>query len=92
MPLSLDEYRSKLVSKVLLAGSEEDVKRFCDTAMKSLGEYKVNAHIIIRFVDKAIDDFEHFNPRTKNVKQWINIQTARIHFIEIKQRICASAC
>ena len=90
MPLSLDEYRSKLVNKVLLASTGEDVKRFCDTAMKRLEQNKVNGHIAIRFVDKIINDFESFNPRTKNVQQWINIQTARVHFTDIKQKVCAS--
>lgn len=91
MSLSLDEYRGKLVNKVLLASTEEDVKRFSDTAMKSLEQNKVNAHIVIRFVDKIINDFESFNPRTKNVQQWINIETARVHFSGIKQKVCASA-
>lgn len=90
MSLSLDEYRGKVINKVLLAGTEEDVKRFCDTAMKSLEQNKVNAHIVIRFVDKIINDFESFNPRTKNVQQWINIQAARVHFTDIKQKVCAS--
>ncbi|MBI3139606.1 MAG: hypothetical protein HYZ15_13600 [Sphingobacteriales bacterium] len=91
MPLSIDEYRNKLVNKVLLASSEDDVKRFCDTAIKSLEQNNVNGHIIIRFVDKLITDFESFNPRSKNVRQWINIQTAGRHFNEIKQRRCATA-
>ncbi len=85
MPFSLDDYRSKLVNKVLLAGAEQEVKRFCDAALKSLEQHNVNGYVIIRFVDKIINDLEGFNPRNKNLQQWSNIQSAKKYFIHLKQ-------
>ena len=89
MPLSLDEYRCKLINKILFAGSQDEVKRFCDAAMKGLGHHKVNGHIVVRFVERVINELEQFNPMKKNAQQWSNIQMARIQFNRIKLQINA---
>lgn len=90
MLLSLDEYRCKLINKILFAGSQNEVKRFCDTAIKDLEQHKVNGHIVVRFVDKMIRELEQFNPMKKDAQQWSNIQMARIQFNRIKQQINAT--
>lgn len=87
MSLSLDEYRCKLINKILFAGSQEVVKRFCDAAMNGLENHKVNSHIIARFVGKIITELDQFNPMDKDTQQWSNIQMARIIFFRISQRI-----
>lgn len=87
MPLSLTDYRTKLLSKIMLASSQEEVKRYIDTAMKSLEQYKLNGHIISRFVDKIIDDLELYSPLNKDEKQWSNIKMARICFNQIKRKL-----
>jgi len=89
MPLSLDEYRCKLINKILFASSQEEVKRFCDAAIKGLEQNKVNGHIVGRFVDEMISELKLFNPMNKDAQQWSNIQMARIHFNRIKQRTSA---
>lgn len=91
MPLSLDEYRCKLINKILFAGSRDEVKRFCDAAMKGLEHHKVNGHIVVRFVEKVISELEKFNPMKKDALQWSNIQMARIQFNRIKQQINVTA-
>lgn len=90
MSLPLDDFRCKLINKILLAGSQEDVKRFCDGAMKGLEHHKVNGHIIARFVDKMIIELNQFNPTEKDVQQWSNIKMARILFNRIKLRLNAT--
>lgn len=90
MSLSLDEFRCKLINKILFAGSQEDVKRFCDASMKGLEHHKVNGHIIARFVDKMISELGQFNPMSKDAQQWRNIQIAKIKFNRIKQQIGAT--
>lgn len=89
MSLSLDEYRCKLINKVLFADSQEEVKRFCDAAMKGLEHHEVNGHIVARFVEKIISELEQFNPMDKDAQQWSNIQMAKIHFNRIKMRLTA---
>ena len=87
MSLSLDEYRTKLVNKILFAASQQEVKRFVDTALKALEQNKVNGHIISRFIEKIINDLELFNPMKKESQQWSNIKFARILFNRIKNNL-----
>lgn len=90
MSLSLDEYRTKLVNKILFAASQQEVKRFVDTALKALEQNKVNGHIICRFIEKIISDLELFNPMKKEAQQWSNIKFARILFNRIKNNLTAT--
>ena len=64
-----------------------EVKKFCDTAMKNAAQNKGDGPAIAWFINKLEEDLEGFNPRTKNVQQWSNIQTARSHIGIIKQRL-----
>ena len=90
MSLSLDEYRCKLINKILLAGSQEEVKRFCAAAIKGLEQHKVHGHFILRFLDKVISELEKFNPMNKDAQQWSNITMARIYFNRVKQQLNAT--
>jgi len=87
MSLALDEYRTKLINKILFASSQEELKRFIDTALKALEQNKVNGHIISRFIEKIINDLELFNPMKKESQQWSNIKFARILFNRIKNNL-----
>lgn len=89
MSLSLDDFRCKLMDKIILAGSQQDVKRFCDGAMKGLEHHQVNGHIVVRFVDKMISDLDQFSPIGQDAQQWSNIQMAKIQFNRIKMRLTA---
>ena len=89
MPLPLDEYRCKLINKILFAGSQDEVKRYCDAAMKGLEHHKVNGHLVVRFTDRMINELEQFNPMKKDAQQWSNIQMARIQFNRIKRQLTA---
>ncbi|MGE5107105.1 MAG: hypothetical protein ACM3H8_06155 [Sphingobacteriales bacterium] len=91
MTLSLDEYRNKLINKILFACSQEEVRRFCHAAMKGLEQHKVNGHIATRFADKIIKELEQFDPVNKNAQQWSNIKMAKIEINRIKQQIIATA-
>ena len=91
MSLSLDQYRTKLINKILSANSQDEVKRFINAAVKALEEKKLNGHIIARFVDKIISDFDLFNPMNKEAQNWSNIKMARILFNRIKHQLQASS-
>lgn len=90
MSLSLNDYRTKLINKILFAESQEEVKRFIDTAVKALEQNKVNGHIIDRFIEKITSDLEEFNPIKKEAQQWSNIQMAKILFNRIKNKLHTS--
>lgn len=87
MALSLDEYRTKLISHILYAKSQNDVSRFVTAAIKALEQNKVNGHIIARFVDKIINDLDEFNGANKDAQHWSNIQEAKNLFNCIRQKM-----
>lgn len=75
--MSLDSYRTKLIDKILMAASQEDVKRFIAVALKSLEQHGLNGHIITRFAEKTTAELELFNHKEKSSKQWNNIHMAK---------------
>lgn len=86
MSLSLSAYRTKLIAKIMLASSQDEVKRYIDTAMKSLEQHNLNGHIVTRFTEKMLDELESFSPMNKNAQQWSNIKMAGIYFNQIKRK------
>ncbi len=80
MILSLDEYRCKLLDKILHASSEYEVQRFITTAMKSLQSNKVHGHIIQRFLKKSIVGLQRQEDLNGSSRHWKNISYARTHF------------
>ncbi len=85
MDLSLTDYRSKVIAKIIHANSQEEVKRYIDTAIKSLEQHKLHGHIISRFADKMLAELELFNPMEKDAQEWSNINMARIVFKQINR-------
>jgi hypothetical protein len=53
--ISIDEYRKKLLLKIAGASSEENVRRYIDTAIKAMHTKKVNGHLVARFIEKVSD-------------------------------------
>jgi hypothetical protein len=78
MPLTLNEYSRELVNKMLLAGSQAEVKRFIDTGLQELGTPGINGYFIIKFLDRVIEDLNEFSPMNCEAQQWANIKLARI--------------
>ncbi|MBK7291602.1 MAG: hypothetical protein KBF82_08445 [Chitinophagaceae bacterium] len=87
MSLSITEYREKLIAKIMLASSQDEVKRYIDTAMKSLEQHNLNGHIVSRFIEKILDELESFSPMNKEAQQWSNIKMGRICFNQIKRKL-----
>ncbi len=85
MDLSLTDYRSKLIAKIMLSNSQAEVKRYIDAAVKSLEQHKLHGHIILRFIDKMIAELELFNPMDQDAQQWSNIHMARIVLKQVKR-------
>jgi hypothetical protein len=84
MSFSADEYRTKLINKILLAASQEEVRACIDTAMKAFEHSEANRSSIPGFIEKIIHDLELFNPLKKEAQQWSNIKFARILFNRIR--------
>ena len=86
MARTLDDYRRKLINKILFSTSPEEVRRFSNTAIRSLIDHKVHGYIIVRFIDKTILDLEQLNPINKEEQQWNNITMAKDHFVQFRKK------
>ena len=91
MARTLDDYRRKLINKILLSTSPDEVRRFINTAIRSLIDHKVHGYIIVRFIDKTLYDLEEFNPINKEEQQWNNIIMAKDHFTQFRRKFESSA-
>ena len=86
MPLTLPEYRKKIISDILYAASQEQVNKFIEAAINALEQNRVKGDIIGRIVDKIIEDLDAFSPMNEDAQHWSNIRIARILFNRIKNK------
>ena len=86
MSLSLNEYKVKLINKILFATSQTEVEKFCDAAISTLKQNKVDEYMINRFVEKTIIELDQFSPMNKDAQQWSNISMAKIIFNRYKHK------
>jgi len=87
MTLTLNEYSRELVNKILLADSQDEVKRFIDTDLKELEAPGINSPFIIKFLDQVIKDFSEFSPMNYEAQQWANIKMARIILNKVRRSL-----
>lgn len=80
MALSLDEYRATLINKILLAGSQQEVKQLIDAPIHLLKYNNVPWQSIAGFIEKSLSDLYQFSPLNEEAWQWINIKIARVLF------------
>ena len=58
MSMSAEKYRQKLITEILIASTEEELKKFCDTAMKQEEQNKGNEPAIAWLMNKLEEDLE----------------------------------
>ncbi len=87
MPLSLEEYRVRLVNSILFAASREEVKRFIDAALRGLHQHKISGDALANFIENISVELEQFDPMNKNAQQWSNIKIARVYFYRLKKEL-----
>ena len=83
---NLDDYRHKLVEKILAADSYEQIKRFLLTAVKSMKEHDVHAHLISRFIDKTLNQLHGISLPGEDIRRELNVKYAKSQLELIKQR------
>lgn len=87
MSISLDEFRVKLISNILLSKSQEDVYHFIDVAMAELKNKKSGDGIIMQFVEKIAGQLDAYSPMNIEAQQWSNINMARILINRVKNQL-----
>jgi hypothetical protein len=86
MPGTLDEYRARLITNILCAVSQEEVRRLCLEALEGLKDKGMNGHLIVRFLEKTNQELAAFNPMNKNSLQWSNIINAKVYCNRLMQQ------
>ncbi|MBL7770392.1 MAG: hypothetical protein JNK20_15540 [Flavipsychrobacter sp.] len=76
MAKNLDDYRCKLVSKILQAPTTDHVTRYFNAAIRSLKEHKVNGYVTKRFLDKIELELDSIQPNQLNTQQLYNREKA----------------
>ena len=54
----MNEFRVKLVDKIIHARSTEGVSRFIGAAMRSFHQRRINGYIVLRFLDRIVVEIE----------------------------------
>ena len=89
--MTLDDYRYKLIDKIIFSKSKDDAQRYVDTAIKSLVSNKVNGHIIYRFIEKIITDLDHFDLPGNDSTQAENVKATRLKLTALKKNLTEKA-
>ena len=85
MPGSMNKYDAEFVPKILLAASQEEVKKLIDDALSRQNQNPEKIAHTAAFIDAMIAHLLTLNPMNKDARQWSNINMARIHFQHIKR-------
>lgn len=76
MANTLEDFRCKLIDKIIAAPNEEAINRYINAALKGLKKHNVNGHIVNRFLAKTVFQLQGKMPEQFLEKQKENIQTA----------------
>lgn len=76
MAKNLDDYRCKLISKILQASTTDHVTRYFNAAIKSLKEHKVNGYVQKRFLDKIELELDSIRPDELSTQEMNNREKA----------------
>lgn len=79
--------RSRLITEILFACSQEEVKDCVENALQDFSRNKTEDHLIRQFIDTSLEELEGFSPMNKDALQWSNIKIARIYFFRLKQEL-----
>ena len=75
---TIDDFRHKLITKILFATSQDEVERYCNFSVRELETRQVYHQFIVRFLEKTITELANFSPRDQNSQQWSNIINAKV--------------
>ena len=86
MPLSTAKSHSAYIKKILLAGSQEQVKQVLDVTINSLLAENEGKDKIENFIAALMDELELLSPMNKDAGQWSNIHMARVHLHQMRKK------
>jgi len=82
-----DENRARLINDILLAASNDEVKKLIYATTGSFEQARDEGYLLYQFVDKMVDELGLFTPMNNGAQQWSNIQLAKVLFRRIQRRM-----
>ncbi len=79
MPHTFSHFHSQLITRILVATSQEEVMSIIDATMKEVEQQENEILVPFYFAGKIITELELYSPMKKDAQQWSNIQAARVH-------------
>lgn len=86
MSSSTAKNHSAYLKKILLAGSQEEVKHDLDVTINSLLTENQGTDKIESFIAGLMDELELLSPMNKDAGQWSNIHMARVHLHQLRKK------
>ena len=86
MSSSTAKNHSAYIKKILLAGSQEEVKQDLDVTINALSAKNKGADNIESFIAELTDELELLSPMNKDAGQWSNIHMARVHLHQMRKK------
>lgn len=83
---NLDDYRHKLIEKIIQADSLEEIKWRLIGAVDDLKDHELNGHLIHRFIDKSINQLNGLSLLDADIKTGLNSKFAKTQLELIKRR------
>jgi hypothetical protein len=82
---NLDDYRHKLIDKIIGAESLEEIKWLLSGAVNDLKDHELNGHLMDRFIDKSIDQLNGLGLLHADIKIGLNSKFAKTQLELIKR-------
>ncbi|MBC7507614.1 MAG: hypothetical protein H7320_02525 [Ferruginibacter sp.] len=86
MSSSTVKNHSAYLKKILLAGSQEEVKQNLDVTINSLLAQNQGINKVDRFTAALMDELELLSPMNKDAGQWSNIHMARVYLHQMRKK------
>ena len=86
MSSSTAKNHSAYLKKILLAGSQEEVKQNIDVNINSLLAENQGTDKIENFIVGLMDELALLSPMNKDAGQWSNINMARVYLHQMRKK------
>lgn len=86
MSSSTAKNHSAYLKKILLAGSQEEVKQNIDVNINSLLAENQGTDKIENFIAGLMDELALLSPMNKDAGQWSNINMARVYLHQMRKK------
>jgi hypothetical protein len=85
MTLNLESWKEDLITKILFATTQAEVKEYVDVTVQKLQRRDLEGLTLSGFTDTMLEQLDVFSPMDETAQQWSNISVAKILFNRLKR-------